>query len=55
MKYAIAIWLFGVAITILCMGVDSDFTVKEKIKFTLWFDFLLALIIAAAVLFSGTC
>ena len=53
MKYAIAIWLFGVALMIFLMVIDCNFTIKEKIEFILWLGFFLALIIAAAILFTG--
>lgn len=35
------------------MGIDCDSTIKEKIEFILWIGCVLALIVAAAVLFSG--
>ena len=54
MKYAIEIWLFGIALTILLTVNDYDSTtIKEKIEFILWFGCVYSLAITAAILFAG--
>lgn len=53
MKYAIGMWISGITVAILCMWIDCDFTILEKVKFILFCGCLLVLIIVAASLLAG--